>query len=223
MDLPLHHAYLIEGERESLLEKVKHFLEEKWGILTRGNPDFWHAEFDTFGIDDARLVQEMHVRKTFSEQGKKIFVISTNFITHEAQNSLLKIFEEPTANTHFFVLTQSVEAFLPTLKSRMVIVARGGDEGLNHAKLAKDFLVANPAKRLKLLAEIIEEKDKAQAISFLNSLEAVLYKNVDMSKMSGEQASAFEEIIKCRSFLGDRAPAVKMLLEHLSLIIPVIK
>ena len=57
------------------------------------------------------------------EIGKKIFIIETGFFTREAQNSLLKVFEEePTEGTHFFVFTPSAETLLPTLRSRMVIL-----------------------------------------------------------------------------------------------------
>ncbi len=215
----LHHAYLIEGEREVVLKELTNFLELEVKFKIHGNPDFWYGEFDTLGIDDGRVLQERQIRKSLG--GKKIFVISTNFITREAQNSLLKVFEEPTTETHFFILTPSAESLLPTLKSRLVIIKSspanmkmGGD------KIAVEFLGKNGAERIELLGEIIENKEKGQAIDFLNNLEKVLRDRSPQKKYTPEEIFVFDEIIKCRSYLHDRAPSVKMILEYLSLIIP---
>jgi len=219
----LHHAYLIEGDKLILFVNLCDFLEKEVGIKTKGNPDFWHGEFDGFGIDQARMIQEMHLNKTFSDT-KKIFVISTDFITHEAQNSLLKIFEEPTPNPHFFILTGSSEVYLPTIKSRMVVVSRKTVDYLESGdkKMAEEFLKTNPAKRILMFTDVVEEKNKQKAIEFLNALEVVFREKVNMKKISSEHVSVFEQIIKCKSYLNDRSPSVKMLLEHICLSVPVL-
>ncbi|NQV88427.1 MAG: hypothetical protein HQ402_02650 [Parcubacteria group bacterium] len=219
----LHHAYLVEGDKSDLFVKLCDFLEKQVGVKTKGNPDFWHGEFDGFGIDQARMIQEMHLNKAFSDT-EKIFVISTDFITHEAQNSLLKIFEEPTPKTHFFILTSSSEVYLPTLKSRMVVISRKtvGDLESGDRKTAEEFLKTSQAKRISMFVEVIEEKNKQKAIEFLNALEVVFREKVNMKKISPEHILVFEQIIKCRSYLNDRSPSVKMLLEHICLFVPVL-
>ena len=95
----LHHAYLLEGIAESILKELHEFLEEGLSFHIKGNPDFWHGAFDTFGIDDGRALKEMQSRRPVGE--RKIFIVQANFFTREAQNALLKVFEEPTPNTHF--------------------------------------------------------------------------------------------------------------------------
>jgi len=100
----LHHAYCLDGEKSKLFPELCNFLDSEFCFKTTGNPDFWYGESDTFGIDDGRRLKEMVSKKPFDKaQGKKIFVLAFNFITNEAQNSLLKIFEEPTEETHFFI------------------------------------------------------------------------------------------------------------------------
>ncbi len=227
-----HHAYVTEGEHEQNLKNIFVFLEKEMQFERHGNPDFWHGSFDTFGIDDGRMIKEMQARKAFKENGKKVFVISLNFITIEAQNSLLKVFEEPTENTHFFLVVPSVEIFLPTVRSRVTTLLF--DKSQNNSReisytnksktvnnLVKKFVSSISAERFALLADILEEKDKVQAIDFLNNLEKELYdiwgKNLDKDK-----SEIFKQIIKCRDYLGDRSPSVKMILEHIALVTPVI-
>ncbi|MEA2112423.1 MAG: hypothetical protein U9P50_00410 [Patescibacteria group bacterium] len=221
----LHHAYLLEGERQVVLQGLLDFLNKKLNFSTTGNPDFWVGNFDSLGIDDSRAIKSFQSNKSFSDN-KKILVIQTNFITHEAQNSLLKVFEEPTKNTHLFLIIPSAENLLPTLKSRLMIfkdldVRRPSKQlGRRTSKLqAKDFLKANLTERLELIKNFLpktkdEKISKSEIIDFLNKLEEVLYKDEQVNNAKLE--NIFSEIRKCRSYLNDRSPSVKMILEHLS-------
>ena len=98
-----HHAYLIEGSHEEVWPDLKSFLEEL-GIQTEGNPDFSFLVFDTFKIDDARNIKSFSNEKTFTPnedetKDKKILIVSANNFLQEAQNTLLKMFEEPNQNS----------------------------------------------------------------------------------------------------------------------------
>jgi len=79
----------------------------------------------------------------------------------------------------------------------------------------------NGEKGIEILKEIIDEKDKAKAISFLNELESYMSSNMDFSQISKEDVSALLKIEKARDYMGDRAPSVKMLLENIALSVPV--
>lgn len=72
--------------------------------------------------------------------------------------------------------------------------------------------------KIEIIKNITEDKDKEKAISFLNNLEVILREKIDFS--SKEQAETLGEIIKCRDYLNDRAPSIKLLLEHIALIVP---
>src|SRR5690348_4398318 len=110
----LHHAYLfVTHEVEETVTKLKNFIEEHLGLKTSGNPDVTHHQFKTLTIDEARAIAESENRKNISG-GRKIFIIETDFITEEAQNALLKVFEEPTLGTHFFLVSPQ-DTLLPTL------------------------------------------------------------------------------------------------------------
>ena len=99
----VYHAYFLIGERDIVFNDLKSGIEKRLKIKTSGNPDFWSGDFHNFNIEEARSVVEMAGQKSFSET-KKLFVIKTDFVGVEAQNALLKVFEEPTANTHFFLI-----------------------------------------------------------------------------------------------------------------------
>jgi len=64
--------------------------------------------------------------------------------------------------------------------------------------------------------DIIEEKDKHRALMFINSLECVLHKQGGVS----DYADVLERILQYRKYLQGNAPSLKMVLEHLALIIP---
>ena len=116
-----HHAYFIHAFKDGA-HKLKEFLKEKFNISHSQNPDFYHEKFDVIGIDDSRRLKELHSSKSFKDGTKRIFIIESTGITREAQNALLKIFEEPNEDTHFFLIMPSVEMLLPTLRSRLSII-----------------------------------------------------------------------------------------------------
>ncbi len=83
-----HHAFLIEGVHEQTKPLLFQFFEEEFQITTKGNPDVWEENFLSFGINESRALKVMQSKRAFVEGAKKIFVISANTFTMEAQNSL---------------------------------------------------------------------------------------------------------------------------------------
>ena len=117
----LHHAYGLTGEREKVKEELFDFLKNDLKFPTTGNPDFWQMDFNIFKIADSRALSEAQLSLPV-KYDRKIFIISTNFITKDAQNSLLKIFEEPRADSVFFLVMAGASDLIPTLKSRLIII-----------------------------------------------------------------------------------------------------
>lgn len=212
----LHHAYLMSFSSETH-DAVVRFVEDTLGFKTRGNPDVHMFTYELFGIDDGRMIQSLESNRAVT-QGKKIFVLSCDSMTREAQNALLKVFEEPTEGTHFFVFVRDVGSILPTLRSRMQLITPEKVE--EDTALAQAFLKEKPAKRLVLLKEICEAKDKASATNFLNTLELLLCTKIALENATLSELNIFKEIADTRTYIADRGASVKMLLEHLSLITP---
>jgi hypothetical protein len=209
----LHHAYAISGNKESILSGIVSFIEKKLKINTRGNPDVLVLDYETLGIDEGRELKEYSRHTPLGE--KKLFVISFSTITLEAQNSLLKLFEEPTPQTHFFLILPKKELLLPTLRSRVFLI-----ENIDESKSeidVKDFLSGTAGERQTMLKRLFEDKDKLATEKFLNNLETFLYNSQTKEK---SYSFALEEIIKMRGYLASRASSVKMILDHLSAITP---
>ncbi|MCC2630935.1 MAG: polymerase subunit delta, polymerase subunit delta protein, partial [Candidatus Paceibacter sp.] len=210
----VHHAYLMEGEKEAIRNNLLDFIEKDLKHPIQGNPDFWHERFDTFSIDDARRLRDMQSVKPLVHP-RKIFIMEVYSMTVEAQNALLKIFEEPTPGTHFFVLIDAADMLLPTLRSRMIIVADEGQTNFGKV-LAKKFLEASVGERMTMIAPLLEEKDKAATSQLIDGI------IVEFGKKPQQYSSELKELLKFRSYLADRSPSLKLILEHISLILPII-
>lgn len=224
----LHHAYCLEGGREDILNALFKFLENDLKFKIKGNPDFYSVNFDTLGIDDGRSINEIQSRKAVSAT-RRIFVISANFITKEAQNSLLKMFEEPSGDSVFFLIISSASILLPTLRSRMMIVnfCHGGIHDRFSGETlfdAKKFIKSSTTERLTMVKKIVdkiadEEASRFVAVDFLNAVEREFFNNSISVEAKSKNLFVFKEIDKCRSYASDRSPSVKMLLEHIALMI----
>ncbi len=223
----LHHAYFLVGDVDEIFSKLKVFLEREVQVKISGNPDFWSAKFDSLTIDEARVISESTERKSFESNpltssgspaspARKIFIILADFITEEAQNALLKVFEEPTVGTHFFIISPQ-DILLPTLRSRMQII---GCESLDGEDVKVDLILGLKLKdRLAKVKEITdgisdEENTKQDAISFLNQIERELYeKGVEKS------AQSLKICESARASLYDRGAPIKMILENVVLLV----
>ncbi len=212
-----HHAYFIHSFKDGV-DRLKEYLKERFNIHYVQNPDFYHEKFEVLGIDESRKIKEYHNAKSFKEDDKRIFIIEADGMTHEAQNSLLKIFEEPHTNNHFFIFMPSSEALLPTLLSRLFIARPFQNmQDKNVEKEMLELLRLSKKERVDFVDDIAkkisdEELSKIDAIGFLDKLELFLYKNgIEKNQ------KALKAILKARDYIGDRSASVKQLLEYVML------
>lgn len=230
----LHHAYLLVGDRAVARAAVEGLLTDVLKIEIQGNPDVRRFDTEVYNIEDARNLKDAHSIKSLGE--KSFFIISFDSIGWESQNVLLKVFEEPSAGTHFFVLAPSLKGLLPTLLSRFSIIRLPRETP--DTTFAAKFLKSSPPARLKLIKSIVENKDKAAALTFLNEMEYLFSAELREGAERRERADAsvitadathsrraeivrtLEEILSARNFLQTRSPSVKMLLENLALVLP---
>lgn len=227
----LHHAYLIEGARDIVSSKIIEFVKSL-GINTVGNPDFIHIQLDSFKIDDARNLKSYAGQRSFSS-GKRIFIISANNFLLEAQNSLLKVFEEPIADTHFFIIVPDVNALLRTLVSRFYLISLKSNFNEEMKKEAEKFIAMPLKNRIDYIKELLvvtEEEDeegneiivlnssRAKALKFLNELESTLHEKFMLK--NNINPNFFNHFFKVREFLRMPGSSAKSLMESVALIIP---
>ncbi len=213
----LHHAYLIVGKRNEIRNELLSFLENELSFSLRANPDFSIGEHELFTIDDARMLTSQHERKSFSG-GKKIFVIFTEGITVEAQNALLKLFEEPIIGNHFFLVMSGDGDILPTLRSRVATILFGGDtlSKKDKEEFGRQFLSSSVGKRMELVGSIAESKNKEEAKRLIRSLIDTIHTECGDEKGLLRMTPVLKDLLKTDQYLSDRSPSVKILLEHIA-------
>jgi len=206
-----HHAYVVA---RTPLADVVSFVGKEVNQSTKGNPDFFVREYENLGVDDARQLVTLQSRKA-ARGGGKIFILGFESITHEAQNALLKVLEEPTKDTKFFLVVSNPLMLLGTLRSRLEELHLGN--GTGDIENAREFLSASSSERLVMVSDIVKEKDKARARQLLDGVERVLY---ERKGKDADSVGVLEEISKLRSYAGQRGGSVKLVLEHLALVAP---
>lgn len=214
----LHHAYICEGDKDSVFSDLCKFCEEELEFTTKANPDFVYEDYDKFLISHARKLQEMQMNKSV---GKKIFIVSFNFITREAQNALLKVLEEPTSGTHFFFITPSSHIFLDTVLSRVQIISRV--TVLDKDSAGSKFLKAKLSERMKIVTKLVQDiKDekatKGDALNLVRNVIRVKHKDLSEKKDSKILLS-LKEAEKVADYLYDNSASVKSLMEYFAIII----
>ncbi|MES2470706.1 MAG: hypothetical protein V4526_00505 [Patescibacteria group bacterium] len=228
-----HHAFLLDGDLELLEFEIEKFVSELAGYES-SSPDIVKRKYESLGIDNARELSELHSVKSFSADGERIYIITTETLTHEAQNALLKLFEDTHAGHTFFLIVSSVERLLPTLRSRFHYINYSSDnaqierEGSVKEKTIsdKELLVkantcveASVGTRMKIIEGLIKEYEsdklgKQDLLFFIGALEKVVKKKV---KDTDRKIRALRAILRAEQYMFDRSSSVKMLLEYVGL------
>ncbi len=228
----LHHAHIIEGVALELVPTLIISIERHMGIVAQGNPDLMVIQYQSLGVDEARFLKGAQIQSAFSG-GHKIFIIGTESFTREAQNALLKTFEEPTSGTHFFIIVPHLAAILPTLRSRVIMVESNGPSVKDDTKaLAEKFLDSTLEQRFVMAKKLTvaskgltrhdpvgskgEQVDREKIRRILDHIERILY-----TRTAGKPDSGiFREIFQAKTYLADRGSSAKMLLDHLAITVP---
>ena len=218
-----HHAYLTEGSL-SLLPSIEVEARKQFGFKDHHSPDVYVRSFEKLGVEEAAQIRAQAGFK--STAGKALFIIGFSLITSEAQQSLLKLLEEPQEGTIFILLAPHGSLF-PTVRSRLLpftvgqIAIQNGlaesdeeNRGPFGEQFVRKFLKSSQKDRSAQIAALLkdEEGERERVRAFLNDLEKILYEAKKMEALS--------DIAKVRSYVGDRSPSLKMLLEHLALSLP---
>ena len=221
----LYHSYVIEGEPKTTAEELLKFLEVHIGKDFNNEDLFFHI-YESFAMDDSREIKDWH-SKLGVMNGKKVCIIATKFINREAEQTLLKIIEEPAEDTHFFIIVPDASLLSATILSRVHIVKIEQKSDKDIKKEVVNFIACNKTKRIDSVALIIknnkDEENSGQlryyATSFVTELEAIFYEKFKKDKNNKETIFILEELQKSRNYLSTPGASVKMILEHLALVI----
>ena len=221
-----HHAFAIEAEAEEGIGAAEAWAERELGMTMHGNPDVVVLRYGLFSVADARRVSELAAGAPFAGESK-VIIIAASRAYHEAQNALLKVFEEPSPGTYLFLVLPSVGGLLPTLRSRIVVLgARTAEQRAGVPDIAHAFVAGTKEKRSALVKKLASGKDEEerrehrdQAIVLMNGLEAAAYAKLKGSP-STSLGALLSDIATLRTHLYDRSAPMKMILEHLAVVTP---
>ena len=147
-----------------------------------------NEEKDEFQISQAtQAIKESYIA---SNEDKYIFLCGSTF-RKEAQNSLLKVLEEPPRNVIFIILTSSKSSILPTIYSRIPF------KYLKTSSI-KDEIMLNLSKLdLKDIYLFLKENQKISKNEAKNVIESILLKaNNENLKLSKKQLDLFSQTLK---------------------------
>jgi hypothetical protein len=225
----LHHAYLIVGDKEEILPVLENFL---LSIFPESSDPKSHTDVlwftkDRLDKEDSRFLRTFQTGKDFVGRGRYL-VAAFSAMAQEPQEVLLKTLEEPTLNTHFFIIVPSTNFFRPTILSRVYLI----DEP-SLIKTEKDdsdlekFLGLDPAERGDYLLKVFltdgQLKDRTALLQWLDRLEIFIREKIDLKLISENMTAVFKEIFLLRQFLNSPRSSAKMILEYLALITPTIR
>lgn len=124
---PTAHAYVLYGADDLALSNVVTHLVSSW-LLTEADKILEHPHIKiimpdkkgTIGIDMIREVTEFCRLKVISKQAinRVIVIFQADTMSVQAQNSLLKLLEEPPEGTMFVLTTRDILSLLSTVRSR---------------------------------------------------------------------------------------------------------
>lgn len=180
--------------------------------LKRETADIRHLTATSLGIDEARRLRALASDRAWSGQGRH-FLITARTLTIEAQNALLKLFEEPPADTTFWLIVPHPSVLLPTLRSRLIEVT-AGEADLPEAAPeggAGEFLRASYKERLGLIASLAK-KDPDGLQELIRQL----------TRASWPQPAAGKRaLLLADRYVYNRGALKKMLAEELALSLPI--
>lgn len=220
-----HHAYLYAGERTAGIAAVRAFADAE-GIRP---VDCTVFEYGLFSVDDARDIARF-VSQAPVGGDKKLVGIATGRIFHEAQNALLKVFEEPAEGTVVALIVPVEGMVLPTLRSRLISLPSTGATEPHDA--AAVFLAMNAKERETSIAKLLQrarsDKDtekqaaRLEAVTLVSGITHIVY---ELRKRAGntsvpELDLLLNDLTRFMPLLHERAAPLKPLFEHLLIVLP---
>ncbi len=196
----MHHANLLVGNKEWALSQIPE------SERTQG-PDVSLQFFDRMSIADVRALIHTTTLMPVAES-HRTFVIVANSILGEAQNALLKLFEEPNPTTVFYLNVPKEDILLPTLRSRLNLLAREYTDGVS-MEVFTAFRTAGYAERLTLIADKLNAEDGVWVTELVQGLEMYAHET--------RNAVLMKEVLALLSRIHAPGSSKKMLLEHIAL------
>jgi DNA polymerase-3 subunit delta' len=175
------HILIVNDIEETLNSLVSHYPKHQVRIIR-------NEEKDEFLLAQANLaVKEAYI----SSNEKKYIILCGKTFRSEAQNSLLKVLEEPPKNIVFIIITNSKSSILPTIFSRIP------HKFLKRSVLRNEIDMDISRLDLKELYAFLKENQRINKNDAKKIVETILFKvNSQKIKLSQKELELFSKSIK---------------------------
>jgi len=149
-------SYLVTGPEDSRRKQTQSLAKTLGIDLTRVSLDifFISPQKSSVTIDQIRDLKNHIFQKPLKLNYKFILIEKAHKLTHEAQNALLKILEEPPSHAIIVLEAKDKSQLLPTIQSRIVIKqARPTDQPFETKRIKESNLLTEK-NIVKLLEKI---------------------------------------------------------------------
>ncbi|HEX8965292.1 MAG TPA: hypothetical protein VF820_02580 [Patescibacteria group bacterium] len=213
---------LISNDQQKAREYAKNLFLAK-GI---NNVDIAIVDSENaIGIEDIRTIQKNLYLKPLKSLEKVLIIPNIQTASTEAQNSLLKVLEEPPANTTIVLLATTEKLLLPTILSRCKIEILDNKQEITAERtdeIAKEFeKIANAPIGEKLAIAQKLAEDKTEAINFLTTAITIardqMIQDVKNNKSAIKKAGEINKLQKALTLASTTNVAMRMILEDLFL------
>ncbi len=175
------HILIVNDIDETLNSLVTHYPKHQIRVIR-------NEEKDEFLLAQANLaVKEAYI----SSNEKKYIILCGKTFRSEAQNSLLKVLEEPPTNIVFIIITNSKSSILPTIFSR--IPHKFLKRSISRNEIDMDISRLD----LKELYVFLKENQRINKNDAKKIVETILFKvNSQKIKLSQKELELFSKSIK---------------------------
>ncbi len=209
----LHHAYCVVSANR---QETANAIAAWWS----GNGErFMEPRImmhQTLVIDEARELSRIAQYKTGDNHS--VYIIGAASITNEAQNALLKLFEEPTPGVHFFLIVPSFDILLPTIQSRIQKI--NIDIAIADTTIAfdaKKFLTDSPSARIATIEKLLKkatDADEAKSDITRTVIDAI---EDHVAQANNPTPKIMDTLQTVRKYANLQGASHKILLEYLAL------
>ncbi len=218
------HAYIFEGnEGVGRLTLAKAFAEEvTGGASAENNPDITIVTNELYDsskkqtnvlIDTIRAMKaDVYIKPYMSD--KKVYIIpDADTMQAPAQNSLLKVFEEPPLYSTIILIAKNSNAFLPTILSRATRVRLSPLEN----SLVEEYLIKKGVEREKTKTlSVMSGGSIGKALKLSDDEEAIELREQTIKQLMSIQTGGSKSVYDFIKFLKQNKSSCSIILDIIS-------
>lgn len=189
----------------------RHCIELRAGVF----PDLIVIRPETkssIGVEVVRdLISRLNLAPYYSKSQRFIVIDQAESLTHQAQNALLKLIEEPPARTNIILVATNLESLLVTIRSRcsQAYFPALATQALSDWLISERDLSPSEAKAyaevsngaagvaIQLLTDTTRRDDVLELVSLIEQFYAgTLFDRIKLAKVFFERKADYSEIIR---------------------------